>query len=304
MTRLNALIDQAADGSRPLSDVLRQVKIVASRIGDDELSMWVTKELNGYGIDDDLPSYRGSRPFLVLGDWSGPMGSGLKNASISGLGISEDFFERWFSAKFRESVAELEVFSKGDSEPIKRWDPWAVIEYNRRTRSGEGGARIEMMELLDARLVISRNVLVGMLDSIRTRVLDLALELERVSPGAGEPGGPTVEDAEVQAAVQTFHITINGDGANVSTGDHVRQRSTVKKGDPHELLRAARELGLSDDDAQAFRQAVEADGDVVSDHTRTFVERVRAGGVALIGNTTASLAATGLLQIAGQFLGA
>ncbi len=304
MSRLAALIDQAADGTRPLSDVLRQVKILASRIGDGDLSGWATKELNGYGSKDELPDYRASRPLPVHGSWSGPFGSAVRNVAISSVGVADHFLEGAFSAEFRQPVAELEMISGGDSDPRITWDPWVVAEYTRMVQGGEGGAGFEMMSLVDAHILLPRNMLAGMLDSIRTRVLDLALELEQVAPDAGEPGGPTVEDPQVGAVVQTFNITVHGDGANIATGDHVQQRSTVKKGDRRGLIEAAQELGLSPEDAESFREAVEADGDSIAENTRSFADRVRSGGVALVNSTSGSLAATGLIQLATQFLGA
>lgn len=303
MSRLAALIDQAADGTRPLADVLRQVKILASRIGDSELASWATRELNGYGPDDELPDYRASRKLPVLGEWSGPFGSSISNAPVSSVGLPDEFLAAGFSARFPHSVAELEAVSGGDVDARISWDPWIVANYNRAVQNRKGGAGFEMMSLVDARIVLPRNVVAGILDSIRTRVLDLSLDLERVAPEAGEPGGPTIEDPQVDAVVQNFHITVNGDGANIATGDNARQRSSVKKGDVHSLVEAARGLGLSIEDAESFRAAVEADGDAVAESTRGFADRVRSGGVALIGNTSGSLAATGLIQIAAQFFG-
>lgn len=302
MSRLAALIDQAADSTRPLSDVLRQVKIVASRIGDRELAKWASDELNGYGPDDELPPYRAERGFPVQGDWSGPAGSRITNAEISPVGITDDFIG-WFSTSLRQPVADLELLSSGTHDPVLRWDPWAVVEYNRRASSGEGGARMRMMSLVDARLMIPRNTLRGILDSIRTRVLDFALALEGVAPDAGEPNGPTVADSRVERVTQNFHITVNGDGNNIATGDNARQRVKVRKGDAEALLQAARALGLSADDAIQFRDAVIADNGTVGESTQNFVTRVRSGAVSLAGNVLANVAATGLLEAAGQFVG-
>lgn len=301
MSRIAALIDQAADSSRSLSDVLRQVKIVAARIGDRELGAWATRELAGYGPDDELPTYRAARLFPVVGDWSGPFGSGLTNARVSAVGVKDDFLD-WFRFALRAPVAEMETLSTGDQDPVIRWDPWAVVEYERRAQNGEGGATIEMMSLIDARLVIPRNTFTGLLDIIRTRVLDLALALEDASPDAGEPDGPTVANEKVGAVVQNF-FTVNGHGTNIATGDGARQRSTVNKVDLTELVRAARELGLSAEHADEFGAAVEADGGVAGDRTKTFVERVRSGAVTLAGDVAASVAATGLLQLVAGFAG-
>jgi hypothetical protein len=303
VSRLSALIDQAADSTRSLSDVLRQVKIVAARIGDRELAGWATKELSGYSDEDELPAYRSQRTFPVQGDWSGPFGSGIKNAQISSAGISDSFLD-WFRSDLRWPVAELELLSSSGQDPMIRWDPWAVVEYNRRANNGEGGATIGMMSLIDARLVIPRNSLTGIVDIIRTRVLDLALAIEDVAPDAGEPDGPTVADKRLEAVTQTFHITVNGDGANIATGHHARQRSTVQKGDVDGLLAAARTLGLDSESAVEFHRSIEADGGQAGQHTQRFVERVRTGAITLAGDITANLAATGLMELAAQFAGA
>ncbi|MBB5472847.1 hypothetical protein HF998_02060 [Cellulomonas hominis] len=301
MSRLATLIDQAADGSRSLSDVIRQVKILAARIGDNTLARWATNELNGYGPDEDLPEYRARRSLPARGTWSGPGGFSVPG-QVSPAGIAEDFLTM-FTAEFREPVAELERLSAGDSDPVLRWEPHQVNEYDRRSRNGEGGARIEMLVLSEAWLVVPRTMLTGTLDKIRTRVLDLALALEDVAPDAGEPGGPTVEDRQLGSVVQNFNITVNGDGANIATGDRSRQRSTVKKSDLADLVRAARELGLSTEHATEFGAAVEADGGVAGEHTKTFVERVRVGAIALAGDVAANVAATGLLDLVAGFTG-
>lgn len=303
MSRLAALIDQAADGTRPLSDVLRQLMVVASRINDAELSAWASKELAGYGLQDDLPSYRASRRMPVHGIWTNPLGMWIRDTPVSSAGLPEDFDKAFFYAKFRQSVAELEMLSGADSDASLAWDPWAVGKYNQMVEDGEGGTGFTMMSLMEAHVLFPRNVMIGILDSIRTQVLDLALALEQVAPDAGEPNGPTVNNPQVGAVVQNFNFTINGDGANVATGDHAHQRSTVKKGDARGLVEVARGLGLSHEDAESFREAVEADGTAVAEHTRGFVARVRDGGVVLLGNASGSLAATGLIEAASMFFG-
>lgn len=303
MSRISVLVDQAADGTRPLSDVLRQVKIVASRIDDDGLAEWASKELSGYAVNNELPTYRSKRYFPVLGHWSGPFNTSVHNAQISSAGSAEDLLD-WFQSSIRQPVAELEVLSRADEDPIMRWDPWAVVEYNRRSTSGEGGARIETMSLVDARLVIPRNALIGTLDVIRTRVLDLALALEDVAPDVGEPHGPTVTDSRIEKVTQSFHITVFGDGANIATGDNTNLRSTVKKGDVQGLLDSARALGLGDADANQFHQAIEADSGQVGENTKSFITRVRSGAISLAGNIGANVAASGLLELATQFAGA
>ena len=60
----------AADGSVPLSDLLRKTKILAARLNNARLADWVENELNGYAASDDLPPYRRVGPNRVIGDFS------------------------------------------------------------------------------------------------------------------------------------------------------------------------------------------------------------------------------------------
>lgn len=78
---------------------------------------------------------------------------------------------------------------------------------------------------------------------------------------------------------------------------------SLEKSDLADLVRAARELGLSDEHATEFGAAVEADGGVAGEHTKTFVERVRVGAIALAGDVAANVAAAGLLDLVAGFTG-
>jgi len=199
MSRISTIIDLASEGSRPLADLLRQVKIVAARTGAAELGEWAHRELNGYGPQDPLPSFRGPHQAPVIGTWSGPMGSSSRGM-LSRVGLRQDFVDTWFAMSLRQPVAELEALMAGGDDPAIGWDPYAVLQYDQWANSGEGGATWEFMTLVGAKTVAPRQMIAGVLDAIRNQVLDLALALEAVSPTVGEPGGPTMADRGVAAA--------------------------------------------------------------------------------------------------------
>lgn len=41
-----------------VADILRKALLVARKLGVVEFKKWVTRELNGYGVDDEIPQYR------------------------------------------------------------------------------------------------------------------------------------------------------------------------------------------------------------------------------------------------------
>lgn len=304
MSRLVEIIDGAAAGTVPLTTVLRQVKVLAMRMEAPELGSWVERELNGYKADDPVPDYRGPLTLPVIGTWTGMFGSQISGQPVSRAGVPEAFLSTWFTLTLRQPVSELEALSQSEKDPGVMWDPYAITRYNKLVEEGKGGAGFQMMSLVQAQIVVPTPALIGILDGVRNRVLDLALALEGIAPDVGEPSGPTVADHRVQGVAQQFFITINGDGANFAIGDYARLKSKVTKGDTAGLLAAARALGLSAEDAEAFRSALEADGRSDGERTTRFVSRVRSGAIALGGNITANLAASGLLELGAQFLGA
>lgn len=297
------MIDAAADGSESLAGLLRQVRVLASRIEATGLAEWAAKELRGYGAEDEVPDYRRAITLPVMGTWAGPYGRKFSGQPVSPVGIAENFRSTWFQLTIHQPISELEALAAAESEPGVPWDPFAIDQYNTMVELKQGGAGFEMASLVEARIVMPRTFLVGILDAVRNRVLDLALALERVSPNVGEPDGPTVDDSRVQHVAQQFNITVNGDGANIATGDSSRQISTVVKGDIDALTVAAIDAGLAPEDAEEFKKAVMSDGQSIGAQTGGFLARVTSGTVRLAGNVSASVAAAILLNLAARYFG-
>lgn len=301
MTRLSQLVDAAAGSSVSLPDLLRQVRVVASRTGASDLDLWAAGELAGFPHDAVVPSYRG--PFLApaRGTWVS-MTRYVENTTITPVGVSPTFRDTWFMVTMRQPVAELESLASGADDAKLPWDPTAVGLYDQEAQAGKVAHPLGH-HLMSAHTIVPRNHILGVLDTMRTRVLELALELERVSIDVGEPGGPTVADAQVAAAAQTLIINVYGDGANIATGDYARLRNQVRRGDEQALRAAVEALGLTARDAEEFVDGLREDGSAVGGRTASFLDRVRRGAVVLSTNIAASLVADQLIALAQAFLG-
>src|SRR5437763_12373438 len=106
MTLLSELVD-GASGTAPVASLLRKVKVLAARLGVDQLDEWVEHELMGYPDDAALPSYRGPFRTEVLGHFSGPLGSGYQNAPIAPICFPQEFRDGLrFNIEFRQAIAE------------------------------------------------------------------------------------------------------------------------------------------------------------------------------------------------------
>lgn len=298
MSRLSDLIDDAASGSTSLSALLRQVKVVATRIGAGDLREWVDQELMGYDVAAKLPAYRAARQLPVRGTWSGPMGSRL-TGQVSPAGLSEAFVARHFSTTLRQPISELETLASGSEDPGIAWDPWAVHQYDQV----ESGMGFEFMSLVEAHVLVPRSMLAGVLDGIRNQVLELALALEAASPNTGEPQGPTTDDPAVQGAAHKFVVNVYGDGASIALGSGSSATSTVIKGDLASLIAAARSAGLDQDAAAEFATAVETDGREDGPNTTRFLDRVKTGAVSVASGVASNIVASLLVQAAMLYLG-
>lgn len=303
MSQITKLVEDAADGSVPLSALLRKIKVVASRIDAPEVTMWANLELNGYPMDLDLPSYRGSKMMPVKGNWSGYMQRSITDATISPNGVPDDFMRAHFYSSLRQPVGELEMLAKADRDPSWQWDPVAVATYQNYLDTGVGGVGFEMMNLLSAQTIYPRTFITGVLDTIRNTVLDLALDLESVGGNVGEPDGPTMTDHAISNVVNNFTINVNGDGANVAAGSSIKQKNSVVKNDLESLIAAARALGISDVELEGLKLAVAAEPEQVGPETQRFIDRLKTGGVTMANGIASGMIATQFMNMLGAFYG-
>lgn len=302
VSRLAAIIDAATTSATPTVDLLRQVKVLASRTGAKDLDDWASGELNGLRDGKLVPKYRGPFDVPAFGTWMSVVRYATGQA-LTSVGVPDEFRDGWFRVTLRQPVGELEalVASEG-ADPTIAWDSWAVARYDQYAQAGKV-TRMEGHHLVEAHTSVPRPFISGVIDTIRTRVLDLALSLEAVAPDAGDRGGPTIEDPPVAAATQQFHITVYGDGTTIATGDYARVKATVVKGDLPSLREAAIGTGLSAADADEFVAAVKSDGTPDGSAVQRFIDRVRTGAVTLAGGIATGVAADALIELAKAYLG-
>src|SRR5438477_2094731 len=102
----------------------------------------------------------------------------------------------------------------------------------------------------EASKTVSVDALVGVVEAVRSRVLDIVLALmEKFPDQAGsEEDLSHIPRQEVRMVVQNF---IHGDHANVASGLAVQQQVHVVPGDLSSLLDEVRRLGLPDEERES-----------------------------------------------------
>jgi hypothetical protein len=119
----------------------------------------------------------------------------------------------------------------------------------------------EGMSLIAAWQQIPRGMIVGLIDSVRNRVLTFALEIEKLAPAAGEakPGADPVAPERVQHVFQTV---VYGNVGNIATGNAAVSQIgnvNIQQNDIAALVKALEEMRVAAPDIEELRSAVKQD---------------------------------------------
>jgi len=152
----------ALDRAVQVSDLLRKALVVARKLGLTEFHAWIDKELKGYSREDDVPEYR---------DVSGQIRAwnpyrGWIPVIINDVSLAELLSRR----KCAQSIAELEHLVRDGKDDGVLHMPFP--EETRRRLSHAMGFDTEVS------LFTQRAALVGIVDAVRTVILNWALKLE------------------------------------------------------------------------------------------------------------------------------
>lgn len=258
MSKLEEIIEAATSDAVPVASLLRMLKVIASRTKVDLLDDWVDNELSGYHNDATLPDYRGPFPVEVVSTWSGPFRSMQSNVPLPALWAPEGLREAGaFNLRFLQPVSELETLVARESMLGMPWGADLIANLNRVIQSGEVHAIVPMHLLVTAHQQITPAQVEGVLDNVRTRVLNFALKAEQLIPGAGELGVVPADHDEFNHIVVT-NIYGSGNAVTVALGSN-QLVTMVTPGDRESLRRAVEAAGLSAEDIAELEAAVSSD---------------------------------------------
>jgi hypothetical protein len=287
-TLLQQLQADAVDPQVPLSHLLRKALILSKRLAYPPLGDWAQQELEGYPNDSELPDYRARRTCQVMGRFEAGLGTGFVNP-IPSANVNEEHRQTLFSFEPRGGVAQYEELATEESLSLP-WDQNFVSYYRDSFYSDYA--------LESAWRTISPSELTQILDAVRTRLLTFVLEIEGENPDAGEaePGESPIAPARV---TQIFNQAFHGDntafaaaGANVNQTQQITVNLDV-------VRETADAFGIVEADREALISAIEEDGNLAGDMTREWIDRLKAGGIAVGAGVTTQTAAAALMSLLG-----
>jgi AbiTii len=290
MSLLQDIQRAATESTTPLPDLLRLMHTLSYRLDNTELRDWVTHELNGYPASAELPDYR-VKPCHVRGDfvsiaWKASAVSIPRSAVL----LDADDGDWLFRVELRESVAAYQTHASSSVEELQSpWPPELAMLLS--------GQVLEGMQCLSAYRVLPRAMFTSLLDSVRTRALTFALELERQLPDLGDlstmPSAPIAPEKLAPA----IHQYIFGNQANVTGRAETVKVSSVQitVGSVDSLVTALGDLGLPAAELEELREALAADASAGNsqapgEHTTGWIGRIAArigtGSLRLAGTVT------------------
>ena len=172
MTNTPSVVEQlqaaAIDPQVRVSDLVRKAKLVASKLRLGDFERWTDAELQGYPDGSALPAYRQIRGTPV---WWNPY-RGWLAVNFSGDGV------RWADKMSRtdtsQPIGELETLA---AEYRQAAESWRYVPFNAELT--EAICQSKGVPPTQIGLQVDRSVISGVLDAVRTAVLEWALKLEK-----------------------------------------------------------------------------------------------------------------------------
>lgn len=256
---LEDIIDLATDNQQSITVLLRKCVVLGHQIKNERLKVWANKELNSYGKDDDLPAYRVTTT-QSKGNFSG-WGGSQTNGFIIPPAVLEQKHRRFATeARLPQAISAYEDLvrtAKPDGTILSPWPPDLVLYYQDRIRFKHN----QQWSLVAAYQEIPKSGLVELLDTVRNRVLNMALEIQSEVGKKDEDlkkMTPQIEEKIDQTIIQQIY----GGNVYIATGQSSMtiQQQNIACGDWGQLEQVLRNSGLSQPELNELSSAVKQDG--------------------------------------------
>lgn len=288
----------AKDGS--VSRLLRLCLQLSARLKHEPLKTWVLRELNGYPDSETIPDYRVHRT-RSMGYFADQFAQ--VTLQIPGNLMPEPLKTRFGTARMDQPISQYEELLQGDSTATFQlpWPQELALHY---------GPKVSPIQCLKIWQELPRSGVAGLVDTVKTRVLSMVLDIEMENPMAGEIAGSALPISENKVA-QIFNTNIyGGQVGNVAAGSSgVTQQvgDQVVAGDLASLKKYLGSIGVTEPEKIQLVAALEDDqatahagiGERVTEWLANLRQRVNVVGGDIAKQSLAGMAAQALLVYMG-----
>lgn len=255
MSLLHQIQESVVQDGANLGSTLLKLRLLAARLGSNDLEEWVMHESEGYPQDAVLPEYR-IVDVTYKGDFSGRFGAGIKNAPIPPILITTFADDSWNSHPIRESIAAVDELVKSSAKGGTLWinssDLILLLQ----------GKIYSQYACYDVSGTISAVSLSEIIQTVKNKVLELTIQLEKSIPAAAHItfGTHNMDKDNASKAQQITQQIIYGNVGNViSGGSESTINVNIQSHNKESLVNHLKESGLPEEDAREFALIVESE---------------------------------------------
>lgn len=156
-----------------LASVLLKLRLLNSHLESEPLATWIRQELEGYGADE-VPPYR-TVGVTYKGTFSGPV-SRMENAPIPPALINKFAGEHFTHYKMKDSVSAITMLAQTDGARVDGSNLILLLQ-------GKVYADYRCDDVFGT---VSPTDFVGILDVVRSKILDFTIAIEKEHPDIRE----------------------------------------------------------------------------------------------------------------------
>lgn len=242
----------ATDSSHSLTDVLRKGLVLASLLRNDELRDWLRRELDGYPTPGDVPSYRVIEA-SVAGNFGDRIGRRVKGYRFPTETYPPEVRDKVGKVYLIHGIRELErmVGSSKDDDYMRLSLPSDLPI----------PSPFEDLQAYEIWHEFHKSALEQVLDSVRTQLLELVLDLADRFPEM-KKDEESISGVDKAAAASVVNLHVSGSQNVIAAGTHFVQNAhqQIKEGDIDMLARALESEGMPAYDTKELKEAIAADG--------------------------------------------
>ena len=295
-----ATISQSTD----VPNLLRMCKLLAARLGNEQFAQWVEHELNGYPDIQSLPEYRKVR-VKSYGSFIGSFARAPRlqiPISILPEKLRDSYRHAYMFRGISAYVSLIQIDKK--ETIIEEWPMELAVHFASRA--------VVDMQCVAAWKEIPEGTIFTLLDSVKTRILGFAIDLEREAPDAGDSpiGNHPVSQEKV---TQIFNTNIAGPVGNLSNASSSFSQVanlSIQSGDWAALHSYLQSLGLSASDLQGLqadldeaRNSGKSAKEALEGTPRSWIDRLTAKATEGATGVGIEVAATGIAKAIAAYLG-